>query len=72
LNEKNATKSDLGKFAEYRSDYLFLLIGTNPLPNYVVYRLLAKPSSHIIFVHTSRTDRITNNLITVLNLTLSN
>ena len=68
LDEKSATKNESDKFADYRSDYLFLLIGTNPLPNYVVYHLLAKPSSHIIFVHTSKTDQIANNLITVLNI----
>lgn len=68
MDEKNATKNESDKFADYKSDYLFLLIGTNPLPNYVVYHLLAKPSSHIIFVHTSRTDQIANNLITVLNI----
>ncbi|HHV24799.1 MAG TPA: DUF1887 family protein [Methanosarcina sp.] len=68
MDEKSATKNESDKFADYRSDYLFLLIGTNPLPNYVVYHLLAKPSSHIIFVHTSKTDQIANNLITVLNI----
>ncbi|PAV13801.1 hypothetical protein ASJ81_16415 [Methanosarcina spelaei] len=68
MDKKIATKNESDKFAEYRSDYLFLLIGTNPLPNYVAYHLLAKPSSHIIFIHTSKTDKIANNLITVLNI----
>ncbi len=68
MGEKIATKNESDKFAEYRSDYLFLLIGTNPLPNYVVYHLLAKPSSHIIFIHTSKTNKIANDLITVLNI----
>jgi Domain of unknown function (DUF1887)/CRISPR-associated protein (Cas_Cas02710) len=68
LDKKNEKRNELDKLADYKSDYLFLLIGTNPLPNYVVYHLLAKPSSHIIFVHTSRTDQLTNNLITVLNI----
>jgi hypothetical protein len=68
LDKKNEKRNELDKLADYKSDYLFLLIGTNPLPNYVVYHLLAKPSSHIIFVHTSRTDQIANNLITVLKI----
>ena len=35
----------------YRSDHLFLLIGTNPLPNYVVARLLAKPNATVYLLH---------------------
>lgn len=36
----------------YQTDYLFLLIGTNPLPNYVAAQLLAKEQSKIYLLHT--------------------
>ncbi len=35
----------------YRSDHLFLLIGTNPLPNYVVARLLAQRNATVYLLH---------------------
>ena len=36
---------------EYRSDFLFLLVGTNPLPNYVAARLLAQPDATVYVLH---------------------
>lgn len=56
------------KFEIYKSDYLFLLIGTNPLPNYVAFKLLAKPSTHIFLVHTDETNQVADRLSNVLNL----
>jgi len=43
-------------------------MGTNPLPNYVAAKLLAKPDGYIYFVYTDETDKITNRLIEVLKL----
>jgi len=40
---------------EFRTDHLLLLIGANPLPNYVAARLLAKPKSTIHLLHTTAT-----------------
>jgi hypothetical protein len=41
---------------EYHADSLFLLIGTNPLPNYVAARLLLKPGGRIYLVHSRATE----------------
>ena len=46
---QSATKAD---FAPYQTDALFLLIGTNPLPNYVAARLLAKNDGFVCLLHT--------------------
>jgi len=40
---------------EFRTDHLLLLIGANPLPNYVAARLLAKPKSTIHLLGTGAT-----------------
>jgi hypothetical protein len=54
--------------AKFRTQHLFLLMGTNPLPNYVAARLLAKPEGCIYFVLTDKTDKITDRLIETLKL----
>ncbi len=40
------------EFREYQTDILFLLVGTNPLPNYVAALLLAKENASIYLMHT--------------------
>lgn len=35
----------------YKTEHLFLLVGTNPLPNYVAALLLAKGEGKIILLH---------------------
>lgn len=40
----------------YQTDRLFLLIGSNPLPNYVVARLLLKPGGLLYLVHSTKKD----------------
>lgn len=40
------------KFEKYQTDHLLLLIGTNPLPNYVAAELLAGPNTKIHWVVT--------------------
>jgi len=46
---QSATRAD---FERYQTDVLFLLIGTNPLPNYVAARLLAKHNGLVYLLHT--------------------
>ena len=40
-------------FAPYQTESLFLLVGRNPLPNYVVASLLLKPGGVLYLVHTT-------------------
>lgn len=56
----------------YQSDPLFLLVGTNPLPNYVAAKLLRKPDGHIYLIHTTETTDIASRLIAALKLELDN
>jgi hypothetical protein len=58
-------KSGLERF---RTKNLFLLMGTNPLPNYVAAKLLSKAEGRIYFVHTKETNNITDKLIELLDL----
>jgi hypothetical protein len=58
-------KSELERF---KTNNLFLLMGTNPLPNYVAAKLLLAPEGCIYFVHTSETNKITDKLIEILKL----
>ncbi len=51
-----------------QSDHLFLLVGTNPLPNYVAAKLLLKPDGHLYLVHTAETNDVANRLIEMLNI----
>lgn len=60
--------SDESELERFRTKHLFLLIGTNPLPNYVAAKLLATPEGHIYFVYTNETNKIADKLIEVLKL----
>lgn len=44
------------KFNPYKVDYLFLLIGENPLPNYVAAKLLLETGGNVYLVYTNGTD----------------
>jgi len=50
----------------YQSDHLFLLVGTNPLPNYVAAELLLKPSGSLYLIHTDETTIVADRLIAAL------
>ena len=50
---------------KYRTSNLFLLIGTNPLPNYVAAKLLLN-GGHVYLVHTAETAEIADRLIAAL------
>jgi hypothetical protein len=41
----------MSHWASYQTDYLFLLIGTNPLPNYVAALLLARDNGIVYLLH---------------------
>lgn len=43
---------------KYRTDHLILLVGSNPLPNWVAGRLLCKPEGTIHLVHSAATQKI--------------
>ncbi|MCX8118671.1 MAG: DUF1887 family CARF protein [Desulfobacterota bacterium] len=49
-----------------QSENLFLLVGTNPLPNYVAAKLLLKPGGHIYLFHTDETATVADRLIAAL------
>ena len=39
------------EFQPYRTPVLFVLVGENPLPNYVAARLLLEPGGRLYLVH---------------------
>jgi len=41
---------------DYKTEHLFLLIGRNPLPNYVAAKLLIKQGAKVYFVYSEKTD----------------
>lgn len=50
----------------YSVDHLFLLIGQNPLPNYLAAQLLLKEGGTVYLIHTSHTQRQSKYLETIL------
>jgi hypothetical protein len=52
----------------YLADHLFLLVGTNPLPNYVSARVLCRPDAHLYLVTSRKMEQIRNNLVAALGL----
>lgn len=56
----------LPNIEDFRTDHLILLVGGNPLPNYVAGRLLAKEAQNIYFVHTSQTEDVAKTLYAFL------
>lgn len=40
----------------YKSDTLMLIVGSNPLPNYVAAMLLAKDNARLVLIHTDKTE----------------
>ncbi|MFN3982349.1 MAG: hypothetical protein ACK4SA_18385 [Caldilinea sp.] len=45
-----------------KSQHLFVLVGGNPLPNYVAIRLLRRENGHIYLVHTAQTSKIADRI----------
>ena len=52
----------------YKRDYLFILIGTNPLPNYIAVKLLLKEGGHLFLVHSNDVNEIADNLLKTLGI----
>ena len=50
-------------FVPYRVDLLFLLIGSNPLPNYVAARILAQEQGTIVLLHSTATSAVAERLV---------
>jgi hypothetical protein len=55
---------------EMKSQHLFVLVGGNPLPNYVAIRLLHRDGGHVYLVHTKQTTKIADRLCQVAGLVL--
>lgn len=55
------------EFDDYKVDHLFLLIGENPLPNYVAARLLLNKGGTPYLVYTSGTDKSAERLQKILS-----
>jgi hypothetical protein len=55
------------EFDKYKVDHLFLLIGENPLPNYVAARVLLNKGGMPYLVYTSGTDKSTERLQKILS-----
>ena len=54
------------KFERYRTKYLFLLVGENPLPNYVAAKLLLEAEGTLYLIHSGGTDIQAERLAKVL------
>jgi hypothetical protein len=50
------------KFFDFRTDVLFLLIGSNPLPNYVAARLLTHEQGTLVLLHSQATAMVAERL----------
>lgn len=55
------------EFNNYKVDYLFLLIGENPLPNYVTANLLLKKGGTPYLIHTTGTETQAKRLKNILD-----
>ena len=51
---------------DLRSDHLFLLLGENPLPNWVAARLLLKEGGQVYLVHSPHTKEVAQRLQALL------
>jgi hypothetical protein len=54
------------EFDEYKVDHLFLLIGENPLPNYVAANLLLNKGGTAYLVYSTETERSAKRLQDIL------
>ncbi|MGC8779537.1 MAG: hypothetical protein ACP5UQ_01590 [Anaerolineae bacterium] len=59
-------------FVAYQTDVLFLLIGSNPLPNHVAARLLAKEQGTVVLLHSKSTTEVAKRLANRLQAERSN
>ncbi|MBW4670066.1 MAG: DUF1887 family protein [Cyanomargarita calcarea GSE-NOS-MK-12-04C] len=59
------------EFDDYKVDHLFLLIGENPLPNYVAAKMLLNEGGTAYLVHTTDTEKSAKRLQTILKSELN-
>ena len=63
------TNSELDKLKNQKVDHLFLLIGENPLPNYVAAKILLESGGKPYLVYTEHTEDAANKLQEILGTT---
>jgi hypothetical protein len=63
------TNPELDKLKDHQVDHLFLLIGENPLPNYVAAKTLLKSGGKPYLVYTEHTEDAANKLQEILGTT---
>jgi len=51
---------------DLKSDHLFLLVGTNPLPNWVATRLLLRENGQVYFTHSQESIKVARRLARAL------
>lgn len=54
------------RFADFRTDVLFLIIGSNPLPNYVAAHLLVKEQGTVVLLHSKSITQVAGRLAKML------
>ena len=64
----STSEFEVDKFEAYKVDHLFLLIGENPLPNYVAAKLLLKEGGKPYLVFSERTEKPAERLQEELSL----
>lgn len=55
------TDSD-SNFAPYQTDFLFLLVGSNPLPNFVAGQILTRAAATVFLLHSEKTSKVADRL----------
>ncbi len=58
--------SQLAKFEPYQTEVLFLLVGGNPLPNYVAAQVMAQQRANVYLLHTMATSSVAERLARLL------
>ena len=66
--DREAGFMSTSEFDKYKVDHLFLLVGENPLPNYVAARLLLNPGGTPYLVYTTGTEKPAKRLQTILSI----
>jgi len=55
-------QDDVSVFEPYQTDILFLLIGSNPLPNFVAALILARANASLFLLHSEKTSKVADRL----------
>lgn len=70
VTDSEADSQNVADLTQYQSKNLFLLVGTNPLPNYIAGKLLLQNNleSHVFLVHSDKTSAIAGRISRSLKL----